>query len=360
MKIVVKYSRRSRDFSWPSLPHHVRPHASPTSPASPATNPMNSSASASSPALKGTGDGGDFHPAMRPLQQMLGHFGDPVSLAKELKSANNVAIVMLSGQRSSFRPHHQGDKLPVKVSAIAAKSLRGGRLFLCPLQGPHPTSGIFALASGDLTLEDETVPTQASIRVGKNGGAVLTEDIAMDNAADGTFTLVLLPSESGFANATAIADQINEDVSAANRWETGRRRGGCHHHHRANSPAEAAKPAQFIARIQQLQVPSLPLTAKVIINSKSKTIVFTGDVELAPTIISQAGMSITVAPPDVPANPPGAQVDFVAIDPAKQGGAKLKDLLDSFNLLKVTADDRIAIIKQLHDSGALKCQLEID
>ena len=49
--------------------------------------------------LSGTGDGGNYLPAMRPLREMMKHFDNPVvDIDKELKNANNVAIVTLSMQ----------------------------------------------------------------------------------------------------------------------------------------------------------------------------------------------------------------------------------------------------------------------
>src|SRR4051794_39140971 len=45
--------------------------------------------------LEGTGDGGDFLPAMRPLMEMMKHFDDHIAAEKELKNAKNVAIVVL-------------------------------------------------------------------------------------------------------------------------------------------------------------------------------------------------------------------------------------------------------------------------
>ncbi|MGB9626639.1 MAG: flagellar basal body P-ring protein FlgI, partial [Phycisphaerae bacterium] len=45
--------------------------------------------------LPGTGDGGDFMPAMRPLSRLLGRLANPVGIAQELKNAKNVAIVMV-------------------------------------------------------------------------------------------------------------------------------------------------------------------------------------------------------------------------------------------------------------------------
>lgn len=310
--------------------------------------------------LKGTGDGGDSMPAIRVVQGMLNRFLNQEAVAKELKNANNVAIVMVSVSVPSAGAH-EGDKLDAKVASFSAKSLKGGRLFTCPLLGSFKGDDqIYGTVSGDLTLEDDANPCVATIRAGNNGGAKLDKDISMDNTSDGKFTLVLLSSAASFSNATAIADQINEDVTPQTDGKPAAVAVDATTVVVQIPKAELARPAQFIARVQQLQVPALPQTAKVVINSKKKSIVFTGDVELSPTMISQGDMTITVTAPNAPANPPGSQVNFMALDPAKQGGTKLKDLVETFNLMKLPADDRITIIKQLHDSGALRCQLEID
>ncbi|MEI8196667.1 MAG: flagellar basal body P-ring protein FlgI [Phycisphaerae bacterium] len=304
--------------------------------------------------LKGTGDGGDYGPAMKPLAQLLTKMGDPITVAKELKNSNNVAIVQLSVSVPA-KGVREGQKLDIKVSSVgAAKSLKGGRLIVTPLTDALGKMGIVALAAGDLTLGDEGSPTQAVIRAGAHGGANFLTSFAPDNVdTSGRFELVLTPQAEGFANTTAIADQINEDVNP----QTG------------GKPvataidavtvlvqipaAELARPAQFISRIQALPVPTLPQIAKITINPKTKTIVFSGDVELTPTTLLQGNLTVTV---------PSAPADGTAGgDAAKSGGGvKLSNLIDSFNLLKVSPDDRISIIKQLHENGALRCQLEID
>lgn len=312
--------------------------------------------------LKGTGDGGDYQAAMRPLQQLLIKMGDPVTVTRELKNSNNVAIVMLS---VSVPPQgaRTNQKLDIKVSSIGtAKSLKGGRLLASPMTGVLPNSGIAALASGDLTLEDEAQPTQATIRAGTKSGATLMTDFISENIdAQGYFTLVLDPTTAGFANATALVDSINGDVSFQTDGKEIAFAIDATTIAVQIPKAERGNPAQFIARIQQLPIVHLPpQVAKITINSKTKTIVFAGEVELAPTILSQGSLTITVTGNTQPANPPGSQVPFVGLDPAKQGGAKFNDLLESFNMLKVSPDDRISIIKQLHDSGALRCQLEVD
>src|SRR6187200_2111612 len=47
--------------------------------------------------LKGTGDGGDYLPAIKPLAGMLSRFADPTTV-KELGNVDNVALVLLSAK----------------------------------------------------------------------------------------------------------------------------------------------------------------------------------------------------------------------------------------------------------------------
>src|SRR6476620_10905121 len=47
--------------------------------------------------LKGTGDGGDYLPAIKPLAGMLSKFANPTAV-KELGNVENVALVLLSAK----------------------------------------------------------------------------------------------------------------------------------------------------------------------------------------------------------------------------------------------------------------------
>ena len=110
--------------------------------------------------LKGTGDGGDFAPAIRPLAAFLREMSDPIFTMDELKGAKNVAVVALEVQLPD-NGVREGDTLDVQVTAIgAAKSLAGGRLLPSPLQGPaKDVKLIFAFASGPIHLTDSEMPT---------------------------------------------------------------------------------------------------------------------------------------------------------------------------------------------------------
>src|SRR3989440_8457998 len=145
--------------------------------------------------LKGSGDGGDFMPAIKPLASMLSKFSDP-STVQELSKVGNVALVSIT---ATIPPDgvRNGDKVDVYVTSLgSASSLRGGRLFVTPLQGPVPVQGdlVLALAQGPVTLEDPSTPTVGKV----GGGAVMEVDLKSDYIDNsGRFTLIIeAPSAS--------------------------------------------------------------------------------------------------------------------------------------------------------------------
>src|SRR5881394_91107 len=155
--------------------------------------------------LRGTGDGGDFAPAIRPLAAMLGKFNDK-SDVRELGNVSNVALVSVTAVLPP-RTVRNGDKLDVYVSSLgAATSLKGGRLLIMPLQGPTPDSGIFAMAQVATVLEDATVPTHALIP----GGAVMEADLPAQVIQKGRLTLILNEPAASWTTASTIAKIIND------------------------------------------------------------------------------------------------------------------------------------------------------
>src|SRR3954471_1018173 len=155
--------------------------------------------------LKGTGAGGDFQPAIKPLASMLAKFSDPATV-QELSKVNNVALVSIT---ATVPPNgvRDGDKIDVYVTSLgAAASLKGGRLFVTPMQGPTPGSGIFALAQGPLNLEDPSTPTVGRVM----GGCVMEADLPAHYIDKGTFTLILEDPSASWATASTISKIINE------------------------------------------------------------------------------------------------------------------------------------------------------
>ena len=312
--------------------------------------------------LKGTGDGGDFMPAIKPLAGMLAKFKNP-TLVAELKNAKNVAVVSLIATLPATGVR-DGDHVDVRVMSLgAATSLKGGILFVTPMQGPMPEPADqarlpLALSSGSIVIEDASSPTVGVV----SGGCVLEADLpARPVSDDGRFSLIIEDPSASWTVSSTIAKVINEAegdngevlavaVDAKNVVVT-------------IPAADRARPDSFIARVQRLPVPQLPSEARVAVNEKTGTIIVTGDVEVSPAIISHKGLTISTVDPKpvgTPRAPVVNQKDVVAMDPAQQGGAKLQDLALAFDQLKVPAEDRIFIVKELHRSGKLHAKLIVN
>jgi flagellar P-ring protein precursor FlgI len=312
--------------------------------------------------LRGTGDGGKFAPAMRPLAAMMQRLIDPNTIAAELKDVNNVALVSLTAKlpESGVR---EGDHVDVQVASLGpASSLAGGRLFMTPLMPPVPGQDIqpLAFAEGPIIIEDDATPTTGVIQQ----GAVMTRDILSRYVDDhGRMTLIIHQANATWPMANTLATLINDlmapdgpplafALDQKNIIVQMSRR-------------DQLNPASFVSQILEIQLdPSLVRTgARVVINERTGTIVMTADVQLSPVIISHNGLTITTINPQIPAtaeNPEFVESRFVGLDPGKRAGARLGDLLDAFNQLKVSADDRIAIIKELHRTGKLHAQLILE
>jgi flagellar P-ring protein precursor FlgI len=306
--------------------------------------------------LPGTGDGGDFSAAIKPLAGMLGKFADPVTV-EELAKVQNVAVVGLVATIPS-NGVRDGDHLDVRVMSLgAATSLKGGRLFVSPLQSPIPNGGVFAMAEGPLSIEDPTDPNVALVR----GGAVMEADLPAKFIDHGQITFILEDPSANWTNASMIAKIIN-DAEGTN-GETLAVAIDPKNVVVTIPPAEAERPDSFISRVQRLPVPMLPSEARVQVNEKTGTLIVTGDVEISPVVISHKGLTITtIAPLPVPSPraPLASTKETVALDTENQGGAKLQDLVAALEQLKVPAEDRITIVEELYKSGKLHAKLVLE
>jgi flagellar P-ring protein FlgI len=303
--------------------------------------------------LRGTGDGGDFTAAIQPLAAMLGKFSDPVSV-QQLTKVQNVAVVNLTATIPSTGAR-QGDHIDVRIASIGdASTLKGGRLFVCPMMGPLAGSGIFALAEGPIDLEDPSNPNVGVV----HGGAVMEENLVVSSVENGRFSLILEAPAANWTTASAISKVINDAESpngeiiavAVDAKEVVV----------VIPQAERERPDSFISRVQQLPVRMVPAEARVKINKNTGTLIVTGDVEISPVVISHKGLTIQTinpAPLPTPRTPVVTSRDTVALDTTNQGGARLQDLVAALEQLKVPVEDRITIVKELYSAGKLHAKL---
>lgn len=331
--------------------------------------------------LQGTGDGGKYAPTIRALASLHKKFASPVITLDEMKDAKNVAIVQVDATLPE-NGAREGDRVDVMVSSLGpAKSLKGGRLLLTPLLGPNPddSRGVMALASGPLQLSSSEANTVARI----SQGATMEQDWIHSYVAWGREMPPAIRNHAGIRPEEAYVTLILDD--GHNEWgiaytiartinsaqEIGTEDG-------ANPlaiaidprtvmvriPAEERdNPAGFLYRLEGYQLIMPPTEARVVIHQATGTVVISGDVEISPVVISHKGLTITTAVSGqslTPEKPPVATREFVPLDPQNKGGARLQDLVDALNLLRVPPPDKIVIIKKLHEMGRLHATLIMD
>jgi len=318
--------------------------------------------------LSGTGDGDGYLPSMRPLAAALKQFSNPVTSIDELGGSKNVAIVMIEVTIPEFGAR-EGDRLDVKVSAFGAcKSLEGGRLLITPLlYHDRSVQQVFAFASGALEVRGKDDLTTAVI----HNGATVEEDVLLHFTARGRelpfgstwiqpearyVTLVVEDAHASWAMVHEIATAVNTELARTADVE---------------QVAEAMDPknvvvlvpegqdvASWIREIERTTLLVPDAEARVIVDRRSGTIVVSGDARISPVIVSQKGLTITVAPPAA-ANAAVAPTTsaFMAIDPSRAGDTHVGDLLEALKPLNVPIEDRIEILTKIHDLGKLHAEL---
>jgi flagellar P-ring protein precursor FlgI len=319
--------------------------------------------------LKGTGDGGSYLPAIQQLATMLTKYDDRVA-TQNLTASSNIAIVSVTAVTSG-KGERNGDSLDVTISSIgSASSLSGGTLFVLPLMGPtgemfvpvdaagkKATPIPYAMAQGTVDVEDPTHPTVAVIRNGARMEADLLPKVVDEQ---GRFTLILDRTHASRSTSNMIAKLINESGDSGEQIAVAVDGKNIV----VQIPvSERSSPVAFIANIQQLPVPTLYNEAEIYLNDKTGTMVITGDVEIAPVVISHRGLTIAMVNPPVAPTARTPQVinhTAIPIDTTGTGGPKLEDLAKIFDKLKVPADDRVTIVKQLCKTGRVHAKLVID
>jgi flagellar P-ring protein precursor FlgI len=131
--------------------------------------------------------------------------------------------------------------------------------------------------------------------------------------------------------------------------------------------------AAMLADIEMLDVMPAPVAARVIVNSRTGTVVINQAVRLAPAAISHGKLVIRIdeSPAIVQPAPFGNGVtaveeatditvsersDRVALMP---GAANLSEIVDALNLLGVGAADLVVILESLKQAGALQAEMVV-
>ena len=293
--------------------------------------------------LNGTGDG-SFTPTHRSLAMVMERMGIPVS-AEEMKDAKNVALVHVSATVPPTGAR-QGDNLDCVVSAIGAcADLTGGHLILTPMLGPVPSQNgqVFALAQGDITVEGDEVLTKGRIFQ----GCRLESEFRYNYVKDGKIMLVLKPQYAEFCVAQEVAEMINgpQILYQNNSRLVAKALDAVTIEVEIPGQYLADKVA-FVTQLLQLEMTTVPVGPRVVVNERAGSIVISGDVEVAPVAIAHRNIVVETG------NAAGAG-PFVALDPSDPQNPQLKSLVTSLNAINVPTADIIEIIKLVNANGAL-------
>ncbi|OUV02982.1 MAG: flagellar biosynthesis protein FlgI [Betaproteobacteria bacterium TMED82] len=329
--------------------------------------------------LQGTGDGASIFFTTQSLSSILGKLG--VSITGQLadfEAANqatgrldlkNVAAVMVTAELPGFSK--PGQRIDVSVAAIGkATNLRGGNLLLTSLRGAN--GEVYALAQGPLTATGIDaagagskvvvgVPTSARL---PNGGIVERE---VPTPFENTDYVVINVREGDFSTTNAIVRKINETfgdgvaqaldpVSIV-----------------IEAPEDMTQRVAFMSIVENLDVAPAEPPARIVINSRTGTVVISRQVRVTAAAVSHGTISVSVAATNEVSQPlPFSEGDTVGVQNAEvevaepnnpmflfQPGVDLRQIVDAVNQVGATPSSLIAIIEALKSSGSLRAELVV-
>ena len=319
--------------------------------------------------LDGTGDQTTQTPfTTQSLNNMLSQMGITVPAGTNMQ-LKNVAAVMVTAQLPAFG--RQGQTIDVVVSSMGnAKSLRGGTLLMTPLKGVD--SQVYALAQGNILIGGAGASAGgSSVAVNQlnggriTGGAVIERELPSQFGNGNTINLQL--NQDDFTMAQQIADTINRrGMGGATALDA--------RTVQVRVPTGGSSQVRMLADIQNLEVGVAPQDAKIVINSRTGSVVMNREVTLDNCAVAQGNLSVTVnqsANVSQPNTPFGGGQTVVTpqtqIDLRQSGGslqsirssANLNSVVRALNALGATPIDLMSILQSMQSAGCLRAKLEI-
>jgi flagellar P-ring protein FlgI len=303
--------------------------------------------------------------AMRGVSGRLG-MTLPPGVSPGLK---NAAAVLITADLPAFAK--PGQRIDVTVSTIGkAKSLRGGMLIMTPLMGAD--GAIYAMAQGSLAIGGLGVSAKDGSKLTVNvptagriaDGATVERSVATGFASADVIRLNLFRAD--FLTAERVRDAINLKLGPVARIEDGVTV-------ELTLPKGADVRSQALAEIEMINIVPAESAAKVIVNSRTGTVVISSAVRLSPAAVSQGKLVVQINEnPQVIQPAPLSQGETALqqnsdIGVTEQGGtiamlkpgASLASLVEALNKLGVGPGDLVAILEALKQAGSLKAEMVI-
>ena len=281
----------------------------------------------------------------------------------------NVAAVLVTTQLPAFaRP---GQALDVNVSSMGnSKSLKGGMLIATPLKGAD--GEVYALAQGNLIVAGAGAAAGGSkvqinhLSSGRIPNGAQVERVVPTPLLEGD-SINLGLEASDFQTARRVAQAINK------RFGDGSAKALDGRTIKVNAPTESDARVSFIAEMEELQLESSTPSAKVVINSRTGSIVLNGAVTLGSCAIAHGNLSVSItttpmiSQPNALSNGQTVVAEKSNIQIRQEPGMliqlppsnQLSEVVRALNALGATPQDLLAILQAIKAAGALHAELEV-
>ncbi|MBA1250737.1 flagellar basal body P-ring protein FlgI [Pseudomonas luteola] len=318
--------------------------------------------------LNGTGDQTTQTPfTVQTFNNMMAQFGIKVPSGGNVQ-LKNVAAVSIHADLPAFAK--PGQTIDVTISSIGnAKSLRGGSLLMAPLKGID--GNVYAVAQGNLVVGGFDAEGKDGSRITVNvpsagripGGATVERPVPSGFDQGNSLTLNL--NRSDFTTAKHIVDKINDLLGPGVATAVD---GGSV---RVTAPLDPNQRVDYISVLENLEVNPGEAVAKVIINSRTGTIVVGQNVKVSPAAVTHGSLTVTISEDPIVSQPNPLSDGQTAVVPnstvkAKQEakpmfrfgpGTTLDEIVRAVNQVGAAPSDLMAILEALKQAGALQADL---
>jgi flagellar P-ring protein precursor FlgI len=319
--------------------------------------------------LDGTGDQTTMAPfTMQSVQNMLQRFGVTIP-ANANPMLKNVAAVTVTADLPPFSK--PGQTIDVTVASIGnASSLRGGNLLMTPLRGAD--GQVYAVAQGNVLVSGFGVNGKDGSRVSVNvpssgripNGASVERVVPTHFAS--SKSLVLDLNTPDFTTAARVAAAINKTVGAGTAEALDAVSV------RVAAPADPGQRIAYLSTLEAIQVDPGVAPARVIINSRTGTVVISSEVRVMAAAVAHGSLSVTITERPTVSQPnplsqggqtvvtPHSSIDVQQADAHMfvfQAGVNLDEIVRAVNEVGAAPGDLVAILEALQQAGALRAQL---
>jgi len=319
--------------------------------------------------LDGSGDQTSQAPfTIQSIANMLAKFGVtmPSNSNPQLK---NVAAVTVTADLPPFSK--TGQTIDVTVASIGnAASLRGGDLLMTPLRGVD--GQVYAFAQGSVVVSGFGVNgkdgSKISLNVPSSGripnGASVEREVPIKFAADPHLTLNLHTPD--FTTAARVAAGINKALGSGTADAVDAVS------IRVSAPVEADQRIAYLATLEAIEIEPGEAPARVIINSRTGTVVISSHVKVMAAAVAHGSLSVTITERSDVSQPnsftngttatvtPRSTLDVQQADARMfvfQSGVNLDEIVRAVNQVGAAPGDLVAILEALKQAGALRAEL---